>query len=341
MTSAQSRTADIRVEQAGRWCVRLADDGLAVAERREFDAWLAEHPDNEAAFERVAQAWNGFGEAATSPEVVALRAGALEAFRAANTRRWAANDRGPLKWVASAAAVFLAVALPTGIWFGGRPAVYETGVAERQVAMLADGSRLSLDADSEVKVKLGDDRRDVTLTRGRAKFDVAKDPLRPFRVRVGDRIVIATGTSFSVELLNGTAHVILYEGHVAVVNAPEATALTAPGKSTSSEVDLDPGREFVASVDRPGQAVVAADVDRSLSWEAGQLSFSDEPLETAVERVNRYSKTKLVIADADIRQLRVSGVYNAGDVEAFETGIGAVMPVKARRDGDVIALSRR
>jgi transmembrane sensor len=334
--------AEQRLEEASRWCMRLSEGSLGSDERAGFDRWLAADAANEEAFARVAATWNSFGEAAASPEVIALRTEALEAFRVANTRRWAANDRWPLKWVGGVAAALFAIAVPAGVYYAKLPATYETGIGERQVAMLPDGSRLSLDADSEVLVKLRDDARDITLKQGRAKFDVAKDALRPFRVHVADKIVVATGTSFSVELVNGKAHVVLYEGHVAVVSASDsAPALSSSQPKSASEVDLNPGKELIASITSPQAEIVPADIDRSLSWEAGQLSFSDEPLASAVERVNRYSQKKVVIADASIRSLPVSGVYNAGDIDAFKVGLEAVMPVKASDNGQVITLSHR
>jgi transmembrane sensor len=322
--------------------MRLADDSLAPAERRQFDRWLGADPLNEDAFDRVARSWNKFGgDAAIAPEMIALRGQALEAFRAANSKRWAVNDRFPLKWVAGLTAALIAVTVPASLYYSTLPTTYETGIGERQVTMLADGSKVSLDADSEVKVKLKDDARDIILTQGRARFDVAKDPLRPFRVHVGDKIVVATGTSFSVELLGGKAHVVLYEGHVSVVSANGAATKAQPRQHAPGEVDLNPGKELIASLSSPQQQVVTADLDRSSSWEAGQLSFSDEPLQSAVERVNRYSEKKVVIADASIRQLPVSGVYNAGDVAAFKVGIEAVMPIRASDNGQAITLSRR
>ena len=360
MTRAASDMTETRVEEASRWCMRLAEGRLAPAERSEFDRWLSVDPQNAEALERVAGIWNSFGEAGAAPEVIRLRTKALEAFRAANTRRWAkqrqgltirgivrqaiqaANDRWPLKWIGVAAAVLMMIMVPAGLWYSSRPAIYETGIGERQVAMLTDGSRLSLDADSEVEVRLRDDFRDLVLKRGRAKFDVAKDPLRPFRVHVADKIVVATGTSFSVELVNGKAHIVLYEGRVAVVNDGKPALPIAPLRPKSAgEIDLDPGKELIASLTGVQQRVVPVDRDRSLSWESGQLSFSDEPLQSAVERVNRYSGKKVVIADASIRQLPVSGVDNAGDVDAFKVGVEAVMPVRATDNGRVIELSHR
>src|SRR3546814_16920388 len=88
--------------------------------------------------------------------------------------------------------------------------------------MLDDDSRLSLDANTRVRVKYSRAGRQLWLEEGRARFEVAKDPLRPFSVAAAGKIVVATGTEFSVELLGREPPVILYEGHVAVLNGRSA-----------------------------------------------------------------------------------------------------------------------
>src|SRR3546814_7568044 len=75
-------------------------------------------------------------------------------------------------------------------------------------------------------------------------------PLRPFSVAAAGKIVVATGTEFSVELLGRETRVILYEGHVAVLNGSAATRDTlklfdekpAP---RSDYLMLDPGNELI------------------------------------------------------------------------------------------------
>src|SRR5262249_2994594 len=94
--------------------------------------------------------------------------------------------------------------------------VYRTGFGERRFWRLAGGSRLSLDAQTAVKVQYSSDFRALRLLRGQARFDVAHDARRPFQVQAGDRAVLATGTAFNVDLLGDQLYVTLLEGHVKV-----------------------------------------------------------------------------------------------------------------------------
>lgn len=326
-----------RLEAAAAWCLELADGPLPDERQRAFDAWLVTSADNLAAFERSSNLWRQFGDAAASPELIDVRERALATFRRRNQWRWARRAMTG-RAVAALAAVLLIIG-GTMWWAQTAPDIYRTGIGERRVVMLDDGSRASLDAATEVDVRMRGDRRELHLVSGRAKFDVAKDPLKPFSVRVGDKLVVATGTSFSVEMVNGKLRVILYEGRVAVLDRPAGGASSAEVRETDEEVALTPGRELVVGMSGQSRAHLAkADPVRSLSWEGGQLVFDDEPLNLAVGRINRYSTRRVELKGA-IGRLPVNGVFNTGDVEAFATGIEETLPVRVIRERDVVTIT--
>lgn len=327
-------------EAAAAWCLQLAEGPLSHETQRAFDAWLAENPGHLTAFERSSTLWRQVGDAASSPELIDLRERALATFRRRNQWRWA-RRAVTVRAVAAAAALLLAIG-GTAWWWENAPDIYRTGVGERRVVMLDDGSRASLDATTEVDVRMRGDRRELHLVSGRAKFDVAKDPLKPFSVRAGDKLVVATGTSFSVEMINGKLRVILYEGRVVVLDQPEgqrAAEVLPPPKDGGDEVALTPGRELVVGISGQSRAQLAkADPVRSLSWEGGQLVFEDEPLSLAAGRVNRYSTRRIELMGTTGR-LRVNGVFNTGDVEAFATGVEETLPVRVVRERDAIMIA--
>src|SRR5690606_27434179 len=65
--------------------------------------------------------------------------------------------------------------------------------------VLPDGSKVILNSNSSVTYSDGftEDKRELKL-QGEAFFQVAKDPFRPFQVRLGDGVATALGTSFNV-----------------------------------------------------------------------------------------------------------------------------------------------
>lgn len=316
-------------EQAALWCVAISEDTLSSAEQAELEMWLAE-PRNAAAFHDAVRIWRATDQIAEIPEVIQLRVGALTSYQRAARRhllKRVIHDRSV--W-AAAAAILLCVALSLAYFLYIPVERYETAAGERRIVVLDDGSTLTLDADSRVGVRLGREHRQLVLERGRAKFDVAQDSMRPFSVAAKGTVVVATGTSFSVELLRNEMRTILYEGHVAVSN--ERTLRPVIGKR------LEAGEELIVPL-QLGRKPVVLNVDRtnSASWLTGQISFDDEPLETAIERLNRYNRVKFAIGDRRAAGLRVNGVFQAGDNQAFIDAVTGLTPVRAiHRDRQII-----
>lgn len=329
---------DDAIEAAALWCAQLSEGELGEQEWRRFEVWL-ETPGHADLFQDATAVWQASGAIGDWPEVIALRTAALTRFRNANERRWFAASPGRLKWAMGYAAALLLVATATLFWYGNRPRQYETGIGERQVAVLADGSHVSLDAVTAMKVRMKDEGRQVELVEGRAKFDVAKDPLRPFTVAAGDKLIVAVGTSFSVELIGGHVRVVLYEGQVEVRDRSD-TARVAGAKAR--RLVMTPGSELVGAVGSGQLAqVTRPDLSQSLSWEQGLINFDGEPLARAVEQMNRYSAKRIRIADPALGAIRVDGVYRAGDLDAFVEGVAALHPVRQTAAGGEIVLESK
>ncbi len=345
-----------RIEQAAAWAARLADGKVGSAQQQQFDRWLQDEPANGAALEEIVDAWDAVEHYAAAEPMIALREAALaSARRSSYGRVLRGRARAWAPWLA-AACLLMILALPAA-WLATRPTTYATTVGERRTVVLADGSTVSLDADSEVRTRYTDKERRLWLMRGRAQFNVAKNPLRPFSVQAADDVVVATGTAFSVELLKKQVRVVLYEGHVALiqrgaqgprpiltVQGDRAERLLAPGR----EIILDPVVVSTPAVAGPAPAfrsavadVGAADPIRSLAWEEGLLAFQDEPLSVVAERMNRYTDTPLVAADAATAGVRISGVFRASDTDALIEGLSAGFDIRARNNGRSITLYKR
>jgi transmembrane sensor len=211
------------------------------------------------------------------------------------------------------------------------------------VVTLEDGSKISLDARSEVRVRYGKDARRLELIGGQARFDVAHDSRRPFSVRARDQLVIATGTAFNVDMVGSTVLVTLIEGRVEVlenigtprprVTAPPAADDIAVGKPQRQV--LTAGEQLRVAPDSV-PVVTAVDVSRAVAWESGHLVFADESLSSVVARINRYA-TRPVEVDRDIGKLRISGVFRTGDLDTFVDTVTRYLPVVAtvRDDGGI------
>jgi transmembrane sensor len=140
-------------------------------------------------------------------------------------------------------------------------------------------------------------------------------------------------------LVERQVRVVLYEGHVMVLDKDGGGArrtVAVGARRLPADQFLVPGRELILPATASVQvaslspAITAADPVRSLSWEGGQLVFDDERLGVVVERMNRYAERPLAIGDAAAADVRISGVFRAGDTDALVQGVAAAFDVKAR-----------
>ncbi len=328
-----------RLDEAALWWDRMQKDA-AVELSSEFLEWVSQ-PANSKALRAVEATMEVLNEFGATPKILDFRRSALTRLRNAGTRRWM-----PMRTVTRAAAALLVVAIfGGGVWYAvsQQPASYSTDIGERRVVALSDGSRISLDSDSRVDVKYTETGRTITLDRGRARFDVAHDVTRPFTVTAGNKTVVAVGTSFDVEKLGATVLVTLIQGHVLIKDASGTSstlALITRAPKPKAPVSLVAGEQLVAT--RDAKPVVSdANLDAATAWEAGHLVFRGEPLGEAVARVNRYTDHPILV-DPSAASIRISGVFNAGDVGSFVGAITGYFPVQATTDADnTITLQKR
>lgn len=329
-------------DAAAAWLLRLVEDAPDAETQAAWRRWLDSAPECRSAFARAFDVWQALDSAEAAPWLAAM---AREARADLQQRRL---QRAPQRrrWIAAAAVIFLTtIVAGAGWWYATAPVTYATGIGERRVVQLADGSRISLDAATRVEVMYSRDHRRLRLLKGRLACNVARDPLRPFSVAAADKVVVATGTEFSVELVSDQVRVVLYQGHVAVLDAdasaPVPEAVRLQGSAAAADAALLPGRELVVPAHRDGAVVSPVNPAQSLSWERGQLWFDNEPLALAVERVDRYARARIEVGDAAAARIRVSGVFTAGDTDAFISGVTSVFPLRAViRNGDVVLESK-
>ncbi len=355
MTEQPETTSDddTLLEEASGWFLRLrlavggeGDEPEAVV-RAALAEWLAASPDHRAVYHEVERTWSAVSESASAPEIMVNRHDALRRVRGAVRRRWALGGLSR----SAAAAVFLLFATATTLaWMGQRffsESVYETAMGETRVITLADGSRIALDGQTRIAVSYTDDARNVGLLRGQAQFEVAKDRARPFRVTAGDQTIVAVGTAFNVELLDNRVLVTLIEGRVAITPAETQSASTSErGKSPTETAartapkhrELRSGQQLVVTEQSGVSELKEVNVENTIAWRSGKLVFKNEPLSTAVVRMNRQAaRERLKIADPSIAAIGISGIFNAGDQDAFVDALAHYFPVRAipGRDGTI------
>src|SRR3546814_16707703 len=126
------------------WCIRLSEGDWSEAEWAEFDAWLAQ-PGHADLLQDAAGVWQATGALGDWPHVIALRTQALADYGDANRRRWLAATPGWLTRRMGIAASLLLALTPGLAWLALRTDASATHIGERPTALMAGGTRVSLD----------------------------------------------------------------------------------------------------------------------------------------------------------------------------------------------------
>jgi transmembrane sensor len=236
---------------------------------------------------------------------------------------------------AVAAAILVMVGAVLGWYSLGRDAnSYSTAIGSMETVPLADGSRITLNTASAMRVELSPTERRVRLDHGEAFFEVAKDPTRRFVVHAGNKRIVAVGTKFSVLNSEDTVRVVVTEGIVEVTAVDSATKVPATPVGAGSIAQAGVAGVVV-------QRLSVADAESSLSWRSGYIALRDTLLADAVAEFNRYNEKQIVIADPALAELRVGGNVRTTNVVAFVHVLERGFPVRATDLGDRIVLQRR
>lgn len=173
--------------------------------------------------------------------------------------------------------------------------VYHTSRGERATIQLADGSRVTLGAESQLRFHQPFSERDRNVeVEGEAYFSVVPNASYPFVVYTRHAITRVLGTSFEVRAYpeDTVTRVIVASGKVLMQSRHGAPRAEAAG------VTLTMGD--LSQIGARGSATVVrnVDVDTYLSWVRGRLAFTLAPLREVTRQLDRWYGVQVVLADS-------------------------------------------
>ncbi|ARN73815.1 FecR family protein [Oceanicoccus sagamiensis] len=303
-------------DEAAHWVVKLhgqsykTGQGIPPAMAAELRRWLSQSDQHRDSFITALAGWDAMAVLEDLADIMPLQE--PTPAPATGYRPWQG-------WATAASLVMITLlvllALPSNH--------YSTGIGQQASYTLDDGSILTLNTNSQVTLDYSDNRRAVTLVKGEASFDVAKNPQRPFVVYAGKGMVWAVGTAFNVSYSQQAVDVIVTEGKVKVFSGI-GEAQTPPALTTSPPENNPRDTLLVAGQaaqyqDRivSKQTLPPASLDKKLAWQLGVLLFEGETLEQAIHEIARYTDRELIIVDPSIKTARVGGRFKTDDINAL------------------------
>ncbi len=306
-------------ERAACWVARLRSDSVSEGDVRDFALWLNASAAHRQALDSMLELWDDLAVLAFEPVPEAR-----EPVAGAGSRPW--------RWLGAglaASLALLAIMFAPALDEPGPATVHQTSKGASETVALADASRVTLNTDTRISVRIDSGRRHVLLHRGEAYFQVVRDARqRPFVVDAGTAEVRVMGTAFNIRLHGGQSDITVTEGVVRVTerNNPGNRAAASELLYASQRIRSDAGG--LAAVEQIEAAAATA-------WRDGKIVAEGMTLAALMRELGRYHDRKFLIADPELAQTRVSGVFSVADpdamLKALEHSLGVnAMPLEGR-----------
>jgi transmembrane sensor len=315
-------------EQAADWVAARDGEHWSAAREQELQAWQARSTAHRVAWLRAESAW----QRADRLQVLRTNAPLADGETwLARTGRWL-RGTGRAGWASAGALASVAVIGLAAWLFRPVPSTQPlaTGIGEKAVLALGDGSRLTLNTATRIRTEMQPAQRKVWLDDGEAYFEVAHDASRPFVVQAGQSRITVLGTKFSVYRKGSDVRVAVIEGRVALAAGNAAPQVLARADTAT----VSPG--FI----RVRQAT-AAEMDAGMGWLTGQLRFDGITLAAAAEQFNRYNRRQLLIDDPAAAVIVIGGSFEAANVDQFARLLGSGFGLAVRVEADAIHVASR
>lgn len=289
-------------EEAALWFARLRGESVSGQQRAAFARWLAADPAHAREFKILEQIW---------------------------------DDSAHLQWQAPPARQALRRGLTLGCvilvcgwlglhWLDGQ---VSTEAGEVRHVQLDDGSELDIAPQSRLRISIDDKQRRIDLLEGEIAVNVAVDRQRPFAIKAGGNTIRDIGTRFAVLTDASHTRVTVAEGIVDILPAAEA----------QPPLRLNAGE---AAVVENGKIGPVHNIERrnALNWTRGQLAFDATPLTEVITELNRFRKQPIVLDDARLGEIRISGIFLIGDETAAPRALQQIAPIHfVASDGRLLA----
>lgn len=290
-------------EQAALWFTRQHSQRMTPKQRQAFKIWI-ENDVNRQAYQDIAGLWRQC-DALPRPTIATVEKKKRSLWR-------------PMIHTTATLCLLTVLYLP----YSHLPALLmdnmtlATSDLPKEMT-LADGSKVYLDRNTQVRVAYVQEERRLWLDKGQAYFKVKSNSYRPFYVHADTRLIKVVGTEFEVSRYdNHQINVAVHEGIVEVKATPK-----------SSPAYLYAGSQATSTLANDNFVISSVNIDSVGSWRFGQLHFFERPLNEVIAKLKPYLDINIQISSPEIAEMKVSGIANINDAKDFITAIPLILPV--------------
>ena len=355
-------------DEACLWLIRLdGDTPLSDSEHAELHLWAARSPAHHAELRRISSFWNDNNVLTELSIPLHNRSLQSRSSHSRSSHSQARHEPSAIRNSFAALLGFKGISAVTACFcllslafmfrqeflpqaLDATNGVYATAIGGLREEVLADGSVLQMNTDTQVQVQYSEQQRKIRLLRGEAHFKVAHNAAWPFEVYAGGGRVKAIGTAFSVRLhqQDNALNVIVTDGQVEL-SSPVQESLSLIANSSSAPpqpsqplatpklqvfASLAKGNGLTFSANPKGlqsRGLSVQEIERHLAWRKGYLVFTGEPLSLVVKELNRYQVISIEIADPALGEMPIGGRFKVGELDALLDALASNFDIQVSR----------
>ena len=198
--------------------------------------------------------------------------------------------------------------------------------------ILPDNSKISLDVNTKITVNYYENKREVTLSQGRALFNIAKNKNRAFIVKTQRVNIEVLGTKFEVINKKMDFSVNVSEGIVRVFN---------PFKNNKLLALLTKEQSLILNEYREIKTLGKMKSENIAKWKRGEINFDQSTLSNIIKEFKKYIDINVQIEDEIIASYPISGNFDAYHFKDFLKILTIMHPVKIEEIGNKFIIKKK
>lgn len=204
-----------------------------------------------------------------------------------------------------------------------------TAAGQQSQVTLPDGSKVWLNAETQLKYHPDKNNRLVSLS-GEAYFEVSHNKTYPFVVETGDAAIKVLGTKFNVS-------------HYPDSKITSASLLSGKIQMTADidnqSIILAPGEKAIYDQEKHKIAKMNFKVENDVLWKQGILFFNNDPFNDLIQKLERYYDVKFIYDKGRFKHTHYTGTVDNLTINKVLEFINLTIPINYEIDNKTIKLS--
>lgn len=227
-------------------------------------------------------------------------------------------------YYAIAASVSLLVVSAGIAWWAMRPANFHTAYGQIRKITLEDGSVVTLNANSDIRVanNLAESAVREVWLEGEAYFDIARRNGAKFIVHTPEARVEVLGTEFNVLARRQNTKVVLHEGKVKLHAANVPPVVMKPGD--------------MATVSERKQPIQLRSVQPEAyeSWKESMIVLDGKPVSEITDMLLDNYGLRVTFADTTYLSKKLDGKLSLQSTDDFMTNLATILDLEIEKSGN-------